>query len=78
MMCKKNCQGYEDFFSISSLLNSAFLMGVIDELGKLAGTWGPRGQVGANGQKGHFRRQLWESIGSIPATPEPGFQVGRY
>lgn len=33
-------------------------MGVIDELGKLAGTWGLRGQVGANGQKGHFHQQL--------------------
>lgn len=46
------------FFSIPSFLNSAFLMGVIDELGKLAGTWGLRGQVGANGQKGHFHQQL--------------------
>lgn len=46
MMCKKNCQGYEDFFSISSLLNSAFLMLVIDELGSWQGRGGREAKWG--------------------------------
>ena len=36
MMCKKNCQG-EESFSMPLLHNSAFLVGVIYELGKLVG-----------------------------------------
>lgn len=53
MMCKKNCQGYENF-SILLLHNSAFLMGVIYELEDLAGGlgWGGlRGRVGRTGRR---------------------------
>lgn len=51
MMCKKNCQGYEDFFSISSLLNSAFLMPVIDELGSWQGRGGLEAKWGQMGKR---------------------------
>lgn len=42
--------------------------------GKLAGMWGLRGQVGANGQKDHFFWQLWESTGSAPTTQSQVFK----
>lgn len=78
MMCKKNCQGYKNF-SILLLHNSAFLMGLIYELGDLAGGLGVGRSVrlsGENGQEGSFLWRLWDSRGSAPNNPEQGFEMG--
>lgn len=70
MMCKKNCQGYEDiFFSISSLLNSAFLMWVIDELGSWQGRGGREAKWGQMGKRA-------TSAGSY-GSPQAQFQQSR-
>lgn len=59
---QKHCQGYENF-PILLLHNSALLMGVIYELGDLAGGPGlgrPVRPSGENGQEGSFPWRLWD------------------